>query len=74
MGCCRDVYNGNQWYVDQTLGPGHDLEEFYTAPATKAAYKLWVHLSPPKDLCTKCWCQYKVLLSQCMSMLHVRQM
>ena len=36
------VYNGNQWYVDQTMGPGSAIENFYTNPSTKAAYKTWV--------------------------------
>eukprot|EP00208_Stichococcus_sp_RCC1054_P002221 CAMPEP_0206134838 /NCGR_PEP_ID=MMETSP1473-20131121/243_1 /ASSEMBLY_ACC=CAM_ASM_001109 /TAXON_ID=1461547 /ORGANISM="Stichococcus sp, Strain RCC1054" /LENGTH=663 /DNA_ID=CAMNT_0053526467 /DNA_START=573 /DNA_END=2564 /DNA_ORIENTATION=+ len=33
---------GIQWYVDNVLGPGRDQELFYTDPAVRAAYKLWV--------------------------------
>ena len=40
--CPAQVYNGNQWYVDQTMGPGNAIENFYTNPATKDAYKTWV--------------------------------
>ncbi|CAL8463202.1 g2736 [Coccomyxa elongata] len=34
---------GMQWYVDQLLGPGHALEEFYTNTTVKQAYKNYVH-------------------------------
>ena len=40
------VYNGNQWYVDQTMGPGNAIENFYTNPATKNAYQTWVRSFP----------------------------
>ncbi|BDA44582.1 probable mannan endo-1,4-beta-mannosidase 1 at N-terminal half [Coccomyxa sp. Obi] len=33
---------GMQWYVDQLLGPGHALEEFYTNALVKQAYKNYV--------------------------------
>ncbi|CAL8463194.1 g2728 [Coccomyxa elongata] len=33
---------GMQWYVDQVLGPGHKLEEFYTSVTVKQAYKNYV--------------------------------
>ncbi len=42
VACPAQVYNGNQWYVDQTMGPGNAIESFYTNPATKDAYKTWV--------------------------------
>ncbi|CAL8463203.1 g2737 [Coccomyxa elongata] len=34
---------GMQWYVDQLLGPGHVVEEFYTNATVKQAYKNYVH-------------------------------
>lgn len=33
---------GIGWYVDQTLGPGHDPEEFFLHDAPQAAYRHWV--------------------------------
>lgn len=38
-------YGGRLWYVRTLVGPDASEDEFYTNPATRAAYKQWVRLT-----------------------------